>query len=63
MLNGRQVARFGPRLTADEDGDGTGGNNTALYVVGGILALGVGAAVLVTTEIRDEFSDAIGPED
>ena len=63
LMNGERVATFGPRLTADDDGERGGGNNTALYVVGGILALGIGATVLVTTEIRDEFSDAIGPED
>lgn len=63
LINGERITSFGPRLTADEDEERSGGGNTALYILGGVLVVGTVAAVVTTTEIRDEFSDAIGPAD
>lgn len=65
LVNGERIATFGPRLNADEDSGSNkgGGGNTALYVVGGLLAFGIVGTVIVATDVRDAVSDAIGPED
>ena len=64
MLNGQSLATIGLKLGADEDGKESGGGGaTALYVVGGVLVVGLGLAAFTASEIRDDFSDLIGPED
>ncbi len=64
LLNGQRVATFGPTLHADEEGEQkSGGGNTALYVIGGVLVLAAGATAILATDARDAVSDAIGPAD
>lgn len=63
LINERRVATFGPTLTADEDEENGGGGDTALYVVGGVLALGVVGVVAVFADFNDAVEDAIGPAD
>lgn len=66
LLNGQSVASIDPRsLGADQadDTNGGGGGDTALYVVGGMLVLGVVGTVALVTDIRDAGSDLIGPAD
>jgi len=66
LMNGNRIVSFGSRLTADEDETedaNGGGGNTALYVIGGILTLGVVGSVALYTDGRDALSDLVGPED
>lgn len=66
LLNGVSIANLSPpSLNADqkEDANDTGGGNTVLYVIGGVLVLGVVGTVAFVTDIKDAGSDLIGPAD
>ena len=66
LVNGSQVAKFGSRpFNADDDNPNAdkGSGNTVLYIIGGVVALGVVGGVVLATDARDAVSDLIGPED
>ncbi|WP_143182884.1 hypothetical protein [Parasphingorhabdus marina] len=50
LLNGKQLAKFGPTLQADQAEDEGGGGNTALWVIGGLVVAGAVLAVAVTAD-------------